>query len=105
LRTAQTAGVQSVAVDSIGGLVPHNLWLINAVAASIPATLVQVLAHLPGILSVIANKDVQIAAPQVASPLGAVNGWGDSWVTARRIYRATYALNDTPAAPAVYLPD
>ena len=59
--TAQTAGVAALAVASIGGQVTHNLWLINAVATSLPAALVSVLAHLPGIVSVVANRDVQIA--------------------------------------------
>src|SRR5689334_4044743 len=72
--TAATAEAAALTVASIGGQVTHNLWLINAVAATIPAPLVSVLAHLPGIVSVVANKDVQLVQT--------TSGWDGDWVTA-----------------------
>ncbi|NNJ10308.1 S8 family peptidase [Chloroflexales bacterium ZM16-3] len=64
---AQTVGQVSVivsgsnaaqAVEAIGGTVTDDLWLIEAVAADIPASAVSALASTPGIISVVLNYGV-----------------------------------------------
>ncbi|NTW02769.1 MAG: S8 family peptidase [Oscillochloris sp.] len=46
------------AVEAVGGLVTDDLWLINAVAAQVPASVVSVLATKSGVNSVVLNRGV-----------------------------------------------
>ncbi|MBX0328131.1 S8 family peptidase [Oscillochloris sp. ZM17-4] len=64
---AQTVGQVSVivsgsnvaqAVEAAGGTVTDDLWLIDAVAADVPASAVRALASAPGIVSVVLNYGV-----------------------------------------------
>jgi hypothetical protein len=59
------------AVARAGGQVSSDLWLINAVAATLPAGQLPVLAAQPGIVSIAANKSVKTVQEPV---------W-DGWVT------------------------
>ena len=46
------------AVERVGGQVTSDLWLIDAVAATIPASQVKVLAGISGIQSIVGNHGV-----------------------------------------------
>ena len=53
--SSQAAGA---AVERLGGQVTSDLWLINSVAATLPADKVAALATAPGIESIVANRGV-----------------------------------------------
>jgi hypothetical protein len=55
------------AVERVGGQVTSDLWLIDAVAATIPAGQLDALATHPGIVSVVDNKGIRTA------------DWPDDW--------------------------
>jgi len=80
------------AVEHFGGRVTSNLWLIDAVAAALPADQVKSLAAYPGIRSVVMNKSVK------------ASDW-NGYVTDIRIMLSTYMLEGNQIAPAAFLPD
>ncbi len=57
--TASSAAAAAVAVQRAGGLVTSELWLIDAVAADLPAAAVTRLAADPSVRSVVANYGVR----------------------------------------------
>lgn len=57
--TAASAAAAAQAVQAAGGLVTSELWLIDAVAAEVPATALAQLAAHPGVRSVVANYGVR----------------------------------------------
>ena len=57
--TAGDSDVAAKAVERMGGQVTSNLWLIDAVAATIPTGQLDVLAQMDGIRSIAHNKGVQ----------------------------------------------
>ena len=59
--TADDAGVAIRAVEGVGGQVASDLWLIHAVAATVPAGELQPLAAYPGVVSFVDNKGVTTA--------------------------------------------
>ncbi|HOG48794.1 MAG TPA: S8 family peptidase, partial [Anaerolineae bacterium] len=59
--TAASSQAAARAVGRVGGLVTSDLWLIDAVAATIPAGQVEALAAQPGVRTVTANKGVTVA--------------------------------------------
>ncbi|MCB0154165.1 MAG: S8 family serine peptidase, partial [Anaerolineae bacterium] len=68
--TAADADSAAEAVEALGGQVDSKLWLIDAVAATVPASQLEALAAWDGIVSVVDNKAVKTAqAP-----------W-DGWIT------------------------
>ncbi len=96
--TAEDSRAAAAAVRRAGGTVSSDLWLIDAVAARIPAASLDRLAHLPGIFSIVNNKTVRTAdwviyngslATSLASPAGLdvgagqlhVDPWGDPWIS------------------------
>ncbi len=90
--TAKDAGYAAQTVERFGGKVSANLWLINAVAATMPADQLQALAVTPGVNSIVQNKGVQ------------TSGRPD-WVTERRIIKKNYALGGTQLFPPLVLQD
>jgi serine protease AprX len=68
--TAGSAENAAAAVVAVGGTVSSELWLIDAVAARVPAAAIATLIGRPSIVSVVANKGVQSS------------DW-DGWVTDR----------------------
>lgn len=66
--SAADSAAAASAARSVGGVVTSELWLIDAVAATIPAARVADLAAVPGVISVVANRGVASTA------------W-DGWVT------------------------
>ena len=93
--TAGDSQAASRAVQQVGGQVTSDLWLINAVGASIPADRLQLLATYPGVQSVVQNKGVQAAGET----------FFDGYVTNRRVQKATFTLVSTQYKPVVYLSD
>ena len=67
--TGDSAPAVARAVRSVGGRVQSDLWLIDAVAATVPADRVRALAALPGITSVVGDK--QVRAADITVPAGA----------------------------------
>ncbi len=84
------------AVQQLGGQVTSNLWLIDAVAATIPARQVRTLAAYPGVRSVVANKLVRTA--------DASGDWS-GWMTQARAIKGSFSLAAVLPLPATYLPD
>jgi subtilisin family serine protease len=60
----------AAAVRAVGGTITSELWLIDAVAARVPANSIGTLAAVPGVRSIVANHDVHSS------------DW-DGWVTPR----------------------
>ncbi len=75
--TADDAETAARAVKAVGGQVSSELWLIDAVAATVTANSLADLAAIPGLVSVVDNKGVQAA--QLPEPDDST-GW-DGWVT------------------------
>ncbi|RME66040.1 MAG: hypothetical protein D6790_00885, partial [Caldilineae bacterium] len=76
----------------MGGQVTSDLWLIDGVAATIPARALPQLAARSEIRSIVNNQSLE--------PAG-----GDGWVSDRRVLRSIVDLGDTATAPGVALPD
>lgn len=93
--TASDSQAAARAVERFGGQVTSDLWLIDAVAAMIPAGQVEALARYPGIQSIVNNKGVKTADGP---------NW-DGWVTEIRVEKGTHALEDVQLTSAAYLPD
>ena len=81
------------AVEAAGGTVTSTLWLINAVAATVPTDNLERLATDASVVSIVQNKGVETA------------GEFDGWVTDRRILLNWMDLGDTQPTPAAALPD
>ena len=97
--TAGDSAAAARAVQHAGGQVSSDLWLIDAVAATIPAGRLQALATTPGLRSIVHNKGVETADKPIepkAEPI-AIEGsdpaaW-DGWVTD---YRFPVPWDGTP---------
>ena len=57
--TAEDVEGAARAVANAGGQVSSELWLIDAVGATVPGAQLKTLAATPGIVSVVRNKDVR----------------------------------------------
>ncbi len=97
--TAGDSAAAARAVERLGGQVSSELWLIDAVAASIPADGLQALAGTPGLLSIVHNKGVESAdrpidpnADSIATPRLDPAAW-EGWVTS---YRFPVPWDGTP---------
>ncbi len=95
LVTADRIDTARRAVEQVGGQVTSELWLIDAVGASIPAAQIRYLAAHSGIRSVVADKQVHAAD----SP------YWDGYVTSFREEKATLNLAAEQKNPVSYLPD
>ena len=63
--TAGSSTVAAQAVANVGGEVTSDLWLINAVAARVPASRLEALAAAPEVVSIVDNKGVQASGELV----------------------------------------
>ena len=90
--TASSSAKAARAVRNLGGTVGSDLWLIDAVAARIPASQVYNLASITGVRSVVANQGVRSAS------------W-DGYASDLRVLSGEYQMDGQPANPALYLPD
>ncbi len=93
--TAASAQAAARAVTAVGGSVTGDLWLIDAVAATVPAERLRALAAWPGIRSIAANRGVKAAG----------GPFWDGYVTSRRVLKGTYSATSRLHSPATYLPD
>jgi len=59
--TADDSGAAARAVERVGGLVTSDLWLIDAVAATISTSQLEALAAYPQVRSIVNNKGVETA--------------------------------------------
>jgi outer membrane protein assembly factor BamB len=94
-----TAGDSQTAMDiveQLGGRVTSDLWLIDAVAATLPSSQLKALAATPGIVSVVNNKLVQTSQEPV--------DW-NGWASGQRIEKGGPTFNNEASTPAVALPD
>ncbi|MGD2156754.1 MAG: PQQ-binding-like beta-propeller repeat protein, partial [Anaerolineales bacterium] len=93
--TGSSSNYASRAVEQHGGQITSDLWLIDAVAADVPSDQIENITKLPGIRSLVANKQVRTAdQPE-----------GDGWVTGRRAKKAKHGLGDKLKSPVAALPD
>jgi outer membrane protein assembly factor BamB len=93
--TASESQQAARAVELLGGQVSSDLWLIDGVAATLPATQLDALASSPGIISIVNNKSVE--------PADDPADW-DGWMSDRRQKSGTYTFESTLRAPATFLP-
>jgi outer membrane protein assembly factor BamB len=93
--TAKDSHSAAQAVESVGGQVTSDLWLINAVAASVPTNMVKRLASYNGVQSIVANKGVEGADS---------SGWS-GYATSMRVLKSYYTLVSNQYNPVTYLPD
>ncbi|MDR3578050.1 MAG: S8 family serine peptidase [Anaerolineaceae bacterium] len=68
--TANNSQAAADAVRQVGGHVSSNLWLIDAVGASLPAEKLPELAAITGIRSIVADKPMQSAGKSNPTPTG-----------------------------------
>ena len=92
LVTSSNSESARQAVERAGGKVTSELWLIDAVAATIPTDQLQALAAQGGVVSIVDNKSVQTADQP-------------EWVTERRVRKGTHGLDGTQIAPVASLMD
>ncbi|RMG99200.1 MAG: hypothetical protein D6706_05840 [Chloroflexi bacterium] len=103
--TGNTSETAAAAISRLGGKVTSNLWLINAVGATISTNKIYELAATPGILSVVQNYGVKTAeAPSQTNDENSPLTW-DGWITNRRIKKASFDLFDTLVSSPAPLPD
>ncbi len=99
ILTADSVQTAARAVQRAGGRVTSELWLINAAAAIVPAEVLEQLAHLPGVRSMVINKSIRTAGKPTptetsSDPVssasndwlsnGSTLGTNDGWVTSFR---------------------
>jgi len=97
------------AVRRMGGTVTSDLWLINAVAATLPADSLTELAAQPGIASIVTNQGVGASSgpecdPDVSDDHGPCAS-RPGWVTDRKEKKGTLELYNTQKTPIVRMPD
>src|SRR5687767_5012443 len=90
--TGRDSRAAALVVESAGGEVTSDLWIINAVAATIPSDSIQRIASDPAILSIISNKKVR------------ASDW-NGWMSELRVARGTYSFSTSVVAPTAFLPD
>ncbi|MBW7885470.1 MAG: PQQ-binding-like beta-propeller repeat protein, partial [Caldilineaceae bacterium] len=109
--TGETMDAAAQAVTQVGGSVTSELWLIRAVAATVPATRLIELAHMPAIKSIVGNHAVASAQ---AAPCSAAHddpslelcaGGRPGWVTERLEKKHELELQDGSIAWLARLPD
>jgi outer membrane protein assembly factor BamB len=108
--TADDSRQAAQAVERLGGTVSSDLWLIDAVAATLPAHQLEALAAQPGIVSVVHNKDVGVSYGPECDPnqtyeSGPCARYQQGWVTDRREKKGGSTLPQKQNAPLVGLPD
>ena len=107
--TASTSQAAKTAVQQVAGEITSDLWLVQAVAATISARQLTRLARQPGIVSIVANKGVGASnGPQCDPNVLALHGpcaARSGWVTDRREKSGESILPAARKAPLVPLPD
>jgi len=94
--TAKDSDTARRAVETVGGQVTSDLWLINAVAATINANVVRTLASQDGIRSIVANRGTESTGGR---------DW-DGYASHIRIKKNThFTAKSTIYQPVSYLPD
>ena len=97
------------AVRRMGGTVTSDLWLIGAVAATLPAKSLAALAAQPGIASIVTNQRVDASnGPQCDPDVIAEHGPcanRPGWVTDRREKKGQMELPNGQKSPIVPMPD
>ena len=88
--SASDGATAAKAVRRLGGSVTADLWLVDAVAATIPTAALSRLASIVGIRSVVANTSVSSAQ----APTPASDGW-DGYVSKKLIRRANQIVGGT----------
>jgi outer membrane protein assembly factor BamB len=101
--TAGDSRAAARAVMRAGGQVVSDLWLIDAVAAQVPADRLRALARAAGVRSITANRGVQVAGTSCTGPIPCTGRPG--WVTDTREKKHEYNLTAPTRAPAVPLRD
>ena len=94
--TGQSAEAAAQAVKRIGGQVSSQLWLIDGVGASIPGDQLDALAAQPGILAVVANK--QVASSGWTGRPVALGSEKGSWPTSGS-YSSGYSMETDQSWP------
>ena len=92
MRTARRA------VEAVGGEVHSELWLVDAVAAQVPAAGLIRLATTPGVISIVEDRAVEAALDPYSS---------DGWVSdrRRRVPEGDIHFHGNLIAPIAPLPD
>ena len=102
--TAKNAETAAQAVQRVGGEVTSTLWLIDAVAANVPATQLTILSRLPSVQSVVPNSSVQSTSCNGDASSNSCTGYRPGWVTDRRKIVGEAELPANQLAPFVHLP-
>ena len=108
--TASDIDTARRSVERIGGQVTSELWLIDAVAATIPVDRTSLLAAQAGVVSIVDNKSVQSAQEPECDPDqvyidGPCALYQSGWVTNRREKKGEYDLPEALKTPIAALPD
>jgi outer membrane protein assembly factor BamB len=92
--TADDSSAAVRAVEAVGGVVTSDLWLIDAVAATLSTNQIEALISSAEIVSIVPDAQVRTAiAPR------------DGYMSERRHNKGMLQLNDEQMIPAVPLPD
>ena len=97
--TAVSTDTAVAAIQSVGGQVTSDLWLIDAAGAVIEPSQLTQLAAYPGIVSIVDNKGLETA--QVSD---SAYQW-EGWVTDRRNYVNSHELSGDMWFAPIVLPD
>jgi hypothetical protein len=103
--TASDSRTAADLVEQLGGQVSSELWLIDAVAATLPTGQLETLAAGPDIVSIVTNKNVEMAQGPTCDPdetyeHGPCARAQAGWVTDRREKKSQDELGRSPGAIA-----
>ena len=105
--TAQDAQLAEDAVERLGGQITSRLWLIDSVGAELPASQLAALANTSGIVSIVDNKNVDVAAQcdleEITSYRPCASRAG--WVTDRLEKQHAATFKKKLKTPLLRLPD
>ena len=95
--TANSSETAARAVNATGGTITSDLWLVDAVGATISADELQNLAAMPGVRAITENQQVETADDHVYA-------W-EGWVTDRRNFTQSHYLSGDMWFRPMTLPD
>ncbi len=103
--TAADSQSAAQAVTAVGGTATSDLWLINAVAATLPSDAVSKLAKIYGVKSIVHNKNIVSSNSSDCDPNQGPCSSKPGWVSDRYVKTGQFLLAEKQTAPIVKLPD
>ncbi len=95
------------AVELVGGNITSDLWLVDAVGATISSQQLARLAAQPGVISIVNNYEVETSDDRTGSD-DRDRGYGNAangFATSRRLVKGTFLQPENQTAPTAFLPD